>query len=357
MASSNDTPKNNRKRKPEKPTQLIKGVGKTVSAGASKVKSSVVENIPTITPEQMMEVLDKCYDHALEGIPNISKPVHDLAYDYLSKYKDPGKAANALINAQLIKCTTSGFLSGLGGLITLPVTVPANVSSVMYVQLRMIAAIAEIGGYDSRSDQVQAMAYACLTGQAVETVLKNAGIKIGNNLAMNGVKKISGAALAKINKAVGFRLVTKFGETGIINMGKAVPIVGGFIGGGFDLASTKIIANNACKMFLGTVYDDTELNNALNKGTGQSNQKAPDLICIPSSSKKYIGRQYKEVANELRDAGFKNIICSNVADLKKGWLAKEGSIARISVAGQTEFKKDIQVSKDATIRITFHTYK
>lgn len=62
--------------------------------------------------------------------------------------------------------------------------------------------------------------------------------------------KKPGEALKAINQKVGFRLLTKFGETGAINLGKAVPVVGGVIGGGFDFATTKIIADNAYKMFI-----------------------------------------------------------------------------------------------------------
>lgn len=54
----------------------------------------------------------------------------------------------------------------------------------------------------------------------------------------------------KINQKVGFRLLTKFGTKGIINIGKAIPIVGGVISGGFDFAETKIIADRAYKMFI-----------------------------------------------------------------------------------------------------------
>lgn len=258
MTDSKKTPTNKAKINIT-PSQMIKKAGHTVSNGASKIKSTVVQKSPTITPEQMANILDECYEKALDGIPHVSKSVHDLAQDYISKNDNPVKAANSLINNQIVKCTTSGFLAGLGGLITLPVTIPANVSSVMYVQLRMIAAIAEIGGYDPKSDQVQTLAYACLTGQAIETVFKNAGVKIGNKLAISGINKISGATLTKINQAVGFRLITKFGETGVINMGKAVPVVGGIIGGSFDLVTTKIIANNACRIFLGSEYNDAEL--------------------------------------------------------------------------------------------------
>ena len=49
---------------------------------------------------------------------------------------------------------------------------------------------------------------------------------------------------------VGFRFLTKFGEKGIINIAKLVPVVGGVIGGGFDLVETKVIANRAYKMFI-----------------------------------------------------------------------------------------------------------
>ena len=64
------------------------------------------------------------------------------------------------------------------------------------------------------------------------------------------VKKIPGEVLVKINQKVGFRFLTKLGSKGLINIGKAVPVVGGIIGGGFDFAETRVIANRAYKMFI-----------------------------------------------------------------------------------------------------------
>jgi len=46
------------------------------------------------------------------------------------------------------------------------------VTGVLYIQLRMIAAIAFMGGFEIQSDQVQTIAYACLTGSAVSDVLR-----------------------------------------------------------------------------------------------------------------------------------------------------------------------------------------
>lgn len=99
------------------------------------------------------------------------------------------------------------------------------------------------------SDQVQTFVYACLAGVLVNGVVKPAGIKVGVKIAENAIKRIPGKVLTKINQKVGFRFITKFGQKGIINLGKMLPGVGAVINGGFDLVETKIIANSAYKMF------------------------------------------------------------------------------------------------------------
>lgn len=208
-----------------------------------------------ISQEEIMQLLDKLYDQSVQGIAKVSPPIEELANNYLEKDKNIETAAKKFIKFQIAKCTTSGFVSGLGGLITLPVAIPANVGSVMYVQMRMIACLAYMGGYDTDSDQVQTLVYACLAGISLDQVLKNVGIQFGTKVTMSLVRKIPGTVLTKINQKVGFRFLTKFGTKGLINIGKAVPIVGGVISGGFDFAETKLIANRAYKMFIENNFD------------------------------------------------------------------------------------------------------
>lgn len=203
-----------------------------------------------ITQEGILKLLDKLYDQSVLGIEKVSPPIEVLANDYLKMNSSVNLAAKSFINYQIAKCTTSGFLTGLPGLITLPVTIPASIGSVLYVQMRMIACLAYMGGYDTKSDQVQTLVYACLAGISIDQAAKSVGIKIGVNFAKAAVQKIPGRSLSKINKAVGFKLLTKFGSKGTINIGKAVPIVGGIIGGGFDFFETKIIAKRAYKLFI-----------------------------------------------------------------------------------------------------------
>ena len=133
--------------------------------------------------EDIMQLLDKLYDNSVQGLQKVSPPISDLADDYLAKHNDVETAAKSFINYQIAKCTTSGFLTGLGGLITLPVAIPANISSVLYVQMRMIACLAHMGGYDTKSDQVQTLVYACLAGISLDQVTKQVGIKVGMKFA------------------------------------------------------------------------------------------------------------------------------------------------------------------------------
>lgn len=202
-----------------------------------------------ITEDQIMKVLDACYSKVIEGLPG-SKNCYELADEYLTKYESSEEALKKFINTQVLKCTTSGFITSLGGFITLPVAIPANLASVWYIQLKMISTIAVIGGYDPKDDEVQTLAYVCLVGGSVSKIFKQAGIDFGNKLALNSIKKIPGTVLTKINQKIGFRFVTKFGTRGIVNLGKLVPIAGGFIGGSIDLVTTNKIAKKAYKAFV-----------------------------------------------------------------------------------------------------------
>ena len=198
---------------------------------------------------EMMNLLDVCYDKALQGVLPGEKSIEELAEDYLYKSSSKKKAIDDLIGYQTLLCGTNGFITGLGGLLVLPVAIPTNILSTIYIQLRMIAAIAYINGYDIYSDQVRTIAYACLTGSSTTKVLKNVGIKIGEKVVINAIKKIPVEVLVKINQQVGFRLVTKFGQKGLVNFGKMIPLVGGVVGGVFDTGMTLTIGNIAKKLF------------------------------------------------------------------------------------------------------------
>lgn len=202
------------------------------------------------TQQSISKALDWAYEIALTGGVPGTNDAYELAEEYLKRKGELKDQVNALIRWQNTKSATSGFVTGFGGLITLPVTIPANLASVLYIQLRMIAAIAIMGGHDVKDDRVRTLAYACLCGNAAADILKDVGIQVGKKVAEQALKKLSGEIVKKINQKVGFRLLTKYGTTGVVNLSKAIPFIGSITGAIFDGVSTHIIGKTAKKFFI-----------------------------------------------------------------------------------------------------------
>ncbi len=196
----------------------------------------------------MLHLLEWSYNKVLNG--GVLGSAHQLADDYRQKSATTREAVASLINWQTAKCGTTGFVTGMGGVITLPFAIPANIASVLLLQLQMIAAIAILGGYDPRSHQVRSLVFVCLTGSAASDLLKKLGVRVGEKTALLAMEAISVQVASKINKLVGLRLLTKLGRNGVVNFGRAVPVVGGLICGSFDAATTRIIGKTAERYFI-----------------------------------------------------------------------------------------------------------
>ncbi|MGV3459701.1 MAG: EcsC family protein [Flavobacterium sp.] len=199
--------------------------------------------------EMIMKALDFAYDKAVTGVIGIDS-AQTLAESYMRKGGTKRDMVNSLTRWQNAKACTSGFITGIGGFLAMPVTLPANITSVLFVQVRMILAIAIIGGYDVRDDKVKSLVYMCLVGNTAKDILKDITIVAGKKVAIRAIENISEKTIMAINQKVGFKLLAKFGEKGAVNLGKAIPLAGGIIGGGFDLFSTNAIGNLARKTFI-----------------------------------------------------------------------------------------------------------
>jgi hypothetical protein len=202
----------------------------------------------TLDGSQLMKWLNLLYDAIASSLSGTgaSQPPD-------SSYARDGRALadqiDALILWHTLAAAGTGFVSGLGGLITMPITIPTDVAATLVIQLRLAIAIAARCGYNPHDERVRAFCLVCLCGNAASDALRGVGIKVGTSFAKQGVGKVSGKVLAEINAAVGFRLMTKFGQTGIINLGKGVPLVGGAIGAAFDGTTTGIVGQAAKRTF------------------------------------------------------------------------------------------------------------
>jgi hypothetical protein len=201
-----------------------------------------------MTESKVLQVLNWAYDKALNGPPGVETAT-GLGDDYTKGEGSLHDRVNRLIRWQVAKASAAGFVSGLGGLLTMPITLPADFAVVSYIELRMIAAIAHMGGHDVHEDAVRTMAFVCMCGEAPAEVVRGVGVKLGEKLAEKAVQSISADAIKAINKAVGIRLLSKFGSTAVINFGKAIPFVGAAVGGAADGYFVNAVGNVARDFF------------------------------------------------------------------------------------------------------------
>ena len=113
----------------------------------------------------------------------------------------------------------------------------------------MVGAIAQIYGHDLKDDNVRTMILLCMVGTAMEDVAKQTGIVVGKKVAIEALKALPGKVLIDINKRIGFRLLTKFGERGVVNLVKLVPLAGGAVGGTVDATICYAVGRAADRAF------------------------------------------------------------------------------------------------------------
>ena len=240
---------------------LSKVTAKVTDAATSGMEKISRSNSKEVSEEEMLEkgskmlkVMEWAFDKATGDIPGLGSS-SDMAKKYFDKYGSVNAAVDHLVKWQITSSATTGFATSFGGLPTMAITLPANIAGVMGIQLRMIGAIAELGGFHEQTEEKKTGMYLCLLGsQAGNTLSKTTG-QFAIKFSTAALKKLPGSVLTKINQAVGFRLFTKFGQKGLVNIHKAIPVVGGVVGGSIDALSTYSIAKAAKALFLNDIID------------------------------------------------------------------------------------------------------
>jgi hypothetical protein len=180
---------------------------------------------------------------SFKGVPAVAEEV------VATSGGDVEAAIDRLIRVHVRLAAATGAVTGLGGLLALPVTLPAGLGGYYLIGGRLASGVAYLRGYDPECEEVQTAVLLIMIGGAAAEVLKTNGVAIGTKGLAVALSKLPGHVLIEINKAVGFRLITKAGSKGVINLGKMVPFVGAPIGGAVDLVSMRAVGRFAKKEF------------------------------------------------------------------------------------------------------------
>jgi len=200
---------------------------------------------------RVLELVAALMRWGLEGAPLINpltgepafrfRSAAELAGDYRPRAGSIGlgRAIGELIEDQARWNAGTGFLTGMGGFAFLPLQLPAAVAATWLIQSRMVGAIAHLHGYDLEHQAVRTQILLTLLGEEAGEVLKQVGVKAGQRFAQAQFHRLPVATLQAINRAVGFQLISRFGERGLFRLESTIPVIGGVIGGGIDYLMTR----------------------------------------------------------------------------------------------------------------------
>jgi hypothetical protein len=203
---------------------------------------SPLEKLGSALMDQLMRVVDK-------GIGPITGS-RDYAEARLAQFGDREKAIKRIVAETTASSAVAGFVTGLGGLITLPLTLPANITGQAILNARMVGAIAHLRCWDLQDEFVRNSVLITIAGGTPNAVLAEFGVTVAQKSAEAAIKKLPIAIVREINKRVGFMLVAKYGtKRSVVTLTKLVPGFGGVVGGAVDATFSRLVARLARKSF------------------------------------------------------------------------------------------------------------
>lgn len=197
------------------------------------------EDIPFNT---VFSWLDSLYLQAIKGGVGADS-AKELAHYYLSIFPDTQQAVENLVLWESSKAATNGFITGLGGVVALPVMLTVGLTGLLFIQFRMIAAIAILGGHSPDDIRTRHLIYLCLGGSVAKELLHNAGLHL--------FRQLSAVALETVTEKAVTTLMARI-TTGVAagSVARLLPLVGGIMSGGMDWVLVRSSGALACEVFL-----------------------------------------------------------------------------------------------------------
>jgi hypothetical protein len=196
------------------------------------------------------QLVARLVDAGIDGVGPLD-PAATVAERALSARGGDAEAAIDDVVALHTKLAAAGgFVTGLGGFITLPVALPANVVGFYGIATRMVAATAHLRGYDLSRDEVRTAVLLVLVGVDADSILTKAGMSPMGRVAGLAMRRLPAPALMVLNKGIGFRLLSQIGRKGLGRLGRGVPLAGGIIGAGLDWRLVRKVARDARSEFV-----------------------------------------------------------------------------------------------------------
>ena len=210
-------------------------VGRAIARGIGPVARSM-------SPGAAGGALRRVLEVAIDGYGRVPG-ARAVAAKHLQKHTDSVDDAIDSVVAQHVRLASAqGFVTNLGGVAALPVAIPANLAGIAVVQVRMVAAVAHLRGYDVDDLKVRTALVMCLLGadevsrQIADGSLPTSPMAIATAPVFDALldRRVADAVLTDLMNRIG-------GKNLALVVTRRVPLLGGGVGAVVDGLATRQI--------------------------------------------------------------------------------------------------------------------
>ncbi len=190
----------------------------------------------------------QAFDRAVDGLG----PLHGAAQSADAKLAECGgdvdRAIDKLIDGHVRLAGASGFVTNLGGLVTMAMAIPASISGLALLQCHLVAEIAHLRGYSLSDPRVRNAVLACVLGDdAVKDLIKQHRMP-GPPMVIATAPQYDPELGQRIAAEVATELIAQVaGKRTIAVVGRRVPVIGGGVGAVTDGYGTYRVGRYAAR--------------------------------------------------------------------------------------------------------------
>ena len=212
-----------------------------------QIAPRIQELAPGLTGSFVREALNR----AIDGVGPLA-PAAAAADSQLREQRgDVERAIHEVIENNVRIAGAQGFVTNVGGMITMTITIPANVTGLAVIQCRMVAGIAHLRGHDLADPRVRNAILALLLGEEqVHELVRRRKIPstpMAIATAPAHDPTLDGALAAVVASDIVARVAGKRLAT---TLARKIPVVGGVVGMGADGYATWRIGRYADREML-----------------------------------------------------------------------------------------------------------
>lgn len=208
-----------------------------------------MELVKLPSKEELQIALETIMDHVISidsvtieaYVDKLREQNRDISCDELAK---------KIMHRKSVKNGLVGAVTGIGGLITLPVSIPSDLICSWRIQASMAFSIAYVYGHTKDTTDLKTDLYLILAGDSAKEALKRLGIEVSKSVTKKAVEKyITRDVMVKIWKVISQKIITKAGEKSLTSFMKMVPLVGAPVGFTFDWVATQTVGKFAISYY------------------------------------------------------------------------------------------------------------